>query len=365
MAEYSDGKTKSSSSNKYVSKILRIVIPIVISVGLCYMLFNGIDLDEMILVIKHDCDFSWIIFGMILSVIAQIIRALRWQIQLRALEINVPLFPVVLSIFGTYAVNLVFPRLGEIWRTGYIASRQKSPFSIVFGSMVADRIADLILVGIIALITFSLASSSMLAFVERYPAFYDALISIVCSPFTWIALFIGIILLWRIYVHYSHRTLMTKLRTVLLRLWEGFAVVLHMKGRIAWCMLSLILWGCYFMQLYVAFFSFTCTRELLAANGMICALVCFVLSSMAMAVPSNGGIGPWQLAVIFALTLFAPSDMSVEAAEAFRINVTAFANIVMGMETLLLIVLGLFTFICVFFDKQKDGAKDREISSVG
>ena len=41
------------------------------------------------------------------------------------------------SIFGTYAVNLVFPRLGEVWRTGYIAQRQKAPFTTVFGSMVA------------------------------------------------------------------------------------------------------------------------------------------------------------------------------------------------------------------------------------
>lgn len=79
---------------------------------------------------------------------------MRWRIQLDALDIRVPLPPLVWSIFGTYAVNLLAPRLGELWRTGYIAKRQDAKFTTVFGSMVCDRLADTATVLLLTLVTF-------------------------------------------------------------------------------------------------------------------------------------------------------------------------------------------------------------------
>ena len=342
-----------SSRKKALFKILKIAIPTIVTVGLCFVLFTGIDFGEMMAVIRRDCDFSWILLGMALSVLAQVIRAWRWKLQLNALDIYPPLFWVTLSIFGTYAVNIVFPRLGEIWRTGYISARQKAPFATVFGSMVADRLADFILVGLLALTTFVIASPAMIAFMERYPDTYRAVASALESPATW-GIVVGLIAVtWFAWTRFSHSALMKKARKMLLELWQGFAVVLKMKGRLLWIVLSLALWSCYFFQLYVAFFAFPFTEQLIVDNGIVCALVCFVLSSIAMAIPSNGGIGPWQLAVIFALTLYAPADMTAEASNIFRTNITAFANLVMGMETLLLILLGIFTFICIAFDKHR------------
>ena len=61
-----------------------------------------------------------------------------------------------------------------------------------------------------------------------------------------------------------------------------------------------------------------------------------------MGVPSNGGIGPWQWSVIFALGLYGLAQGPA----------TAFANLVMGCQTLLLILLGLFTFVCIAFDNK-------------
>ena len=91
------------------------------------------------------------------------------------------------------------------------------------------------------------------------------------------------------------------------------------------------------------FYAFPFTENLLHTHGILAALVTFVLSSIAMGVPSNGGIGPWQWAVIFALGIY-----GVGKAEA-----GAFANLVLGCNTLLLIALGIFTFIGIALDKQK------------
>ena len=101
---------------------MKFIIPVVVSVGLCVVMFRDIDFGDMMRVIRHDCDFRWIGLMMVMSVMPMVFRALRWGIQLRALGIDAPVHVLVCSIFGTYAVNLVFPRLGEVWRTGYVLS---------------------------------------------------------------------------------------------------------------------------------------------------------------------------------------------------------------------------------------------------
>ena len=73
---------------------------------------------------------------------------------------------MVNSIFGTYFVNLLFPRLGEVWRCGYIANREKAPFSLVLGSMVGDRLSDTLTVLLLTVFTFFLAGDKLALFFD-------------------------------------------------------------------------------------------------------------------------------------------------------------------------------------------------------
>jgi len=95
----------------------------------------------------------------------------------------------------------------------------------------------------------------------------------------------------------------------------------------------------------------------LASNGALAVLVCFVLSSIAMGVPSNGGIGPWQYAIIFGLAIYRPAGVD---ADAYAANSAAFANLVLGAQTCLLIVLGLWTFIYIALSKKKIAADEKQ-----
>ena len=89
-------------------------------------------------------------------------RAYRWRLQLRAISVNPPMHALIYSIFGTYSVNLVFRASAKVWRTGYIAQRQKAPFTTVFGSMVADRLAPTVTV-------FTFWHATFLVGVEDHP----------------------------------------------------------------------------------------------------------------------------------------------------------------------------------------------------
>ena len=333
-----------------LKKILQYGVPLVISIGLCYLLFTGIDFDEMIATIRNECNFWWIGLALFISIFSHVFRAMRWRIQLRALNINPPLMPLVYSIFGTYAVNLVFPRLGEVWRTTYIAQRQNASFTAVFGSMVADRLADTVTVLLITLSAFLLATNALTQYLAQNTALYNKLLALIASPWLWIIVLAMVAIVWWLFTKKRNNKFIAKIIGFAQGLWTGFAAIAKMKGKGQWLLLTVAIWGCYFTQLFVAFFAFKETTAVIENHGVVAVLVCFALSSIAMGVPSNGGIGPWQWSVIFGLSIY---GMAIDGIS------VAFANLVLGSQTCLLIILGIITFTAIALEKRRNTPASR------
>ena len=347
----------------YWGAIVKFIVPLAVSVGLCWIMFHNIDFKEMMEVIRHDCDFRWIGLMLAMSIVPMLLRAIRWGIQLRALGVNPPVHALVYSIVGCYSLNLVFPRLGEVWRTGYISYREDSRFSTIFGSMISDRFADLVTVGIVTLCTFILAHDPIIAFIRTYPDAYEKALQIISSPWVWASFLIAATAFWAI-LSRSKNSLVLKIKKFLQGLWGGFATIGRMKEKGVWLGLTFGIWGCSYLQMVVAFNAFPLLRETLDASGMIVTLVCFVLTSIAMGIPSYGGIGPYQTTLLFGLNIFLPllqasrsaSGMPAVSPEQFHITGAAFGNVLIASQTALQIVLGLVVFALVTLDKKHDPA---------
>lgn len=326
-------------SKTVLAALLKYGVPLVITVGLCTLLFRGMDLREMWRTMRAECDFRWMWGNLAFTILAMASRAARWRIQLRGLGINSPFGELLLSIFGTYSVNLVLPRLGEVWRSGFIARRRNAPFTRVFGSMVADRLADTVCVALITLVTFLFAGSQLRSYLEQDPDMGRGIIDFLTSPLLWGAVAAvaaaGVFLLLR----YPDHPAVVRLKQIWKGLWEGFAVIAHMRGKGLWCLYTVAIWACYIISLWFAFRSFPLTARAIDLYGPLALLVCFVLSSIAMGVPSNGGIGPYQWALIFGLTFYSAGIPGLD----YNYCAT-FANMIMGTQTLFLILLGIFTF---------------------
>lgn len=338
-------------SRRFLSVFFKFLLPLIITVGLCYVLFAKQDVSEMIRIALQECNYWWIALALGLSVVSHVVRAMRWQLQLRAINVNAPLFTVVLSIFGTYAVNLLFPRLGELWRTGYIAQREDAPFDAVFGSMVADRLADTITVALLMLSTLLLAGGPLMDFLRENGAqsTLDGLVAIATSPMVWAVIVVLVMVAIVALMRFKTAPIVVKILDFFKGIWRGFAAITTMKGRGRWLLLTVCIWGCYFLQLYVAFFAFPATAKVVADYGIGAVAVCFLLSSIAMVIPSNGGIGPWQIAVMFGLSIYASGIPELTSNYA-----ASFANLVLGSQALLLVLLGIFTFISIAIQKRKD-----------
>lgn len=330
-----------------VSNLVKYGIPILISVGLAWFLYNNVDIEAIKTSLRQDVNYWWFVPVIVVSIFSHIFRALRWRLQLRAINIDAPLWVLINSIFGTYFVNLVFPRLGEVWRTGYIAQRQKAPFATVLGSMVGDRLSDTVTVGLLTLVTFFLAQD---AFFKFFDARGDG--GSTAASWTMVALVVACVLglaamVW-LYRSTSQNKVIAKLRGILHDLWDGFAAIAHMDGKWMFLLYTILIWGCYFMQLYIASKAFTFTADL----GVLAVLVLFVLSSLGMAVPSNGGLGPWQFAIIFGLSLYGVG--AFPPSTPYDAQASAFAWLVWGVQQLLIIVLGIYAFASIALDKKKE-----------
>ena len=325
---------------------MKIAIPMAVGVGLFWFLYKNVDVEAMKQALKTDVNYFWIGVMLVISTFSHIFRAMRWRLQLRALDIHAPLGALIVSIFGTYAVNLVFPRLGEVWRCGYISRRQNAPFTKVVGSMVADRLSDTATVLLLTLFTMLIAWPAFAQFFAQFPGVQASLLNTVTSPMVWIVL-IGSVMVIVLMFRYGKKNKFIKtINNALSGLWQGFYSITKMQGKGWFLFYTLMIWGCYFTQLYVCFFAFPFTHDL----GIVCALVCFVLSSISMGIPTNGGLGAWHIAIIFGLSLYGVGSFAMGE---FDPRASAFAMLVWGTQTLLLIALGIYSFIYILASKPK------------
>lgn len=322
------------------------LLPLALTILLVSYMFRKVDFVEMWRMVTHGVDYWWILAAMGISVFSHVFRALRWQIQLRSLGITPPLKVLICSIFGTYALNLVFPRLGEIWRCTYVSRRERKPFTEIVGSMVSDRLSDMIMVLMLTLLAFIVAAPAIEAFLVKYPV-GQGFVDLLRNPWAWTALAGTAVLIWAIFYFGAETAPVARTRKMVAEMWHGFASVATMRGKWAFIAYTFAIWGCYYIQLYLAFFAFDFTRELCARPelgfGLVPCLVAFVLSSIGMAIPSNGGLGPWNIAVMFGLAIYGISD-----AEG-----TAFSMLQWSGQTVTLIILGIYTMVFIALEKRQ------------
>lgn len=330
---------KSLNLRKLGGYLVRWLLPLALTVLLVAYMFRKVDFAEMWRLMRHGVDYWWILLAMALSVVSHIIRAARWRIQLRALGIRPPFMALCCSIFGTYALNLLFPRLGEVWRCTYIAQREHVSFTEVLGSMIAERLTDTLSAALLTLLAFILATPAIEAFLIKYPI-GQGMVGMLGNPWFWSAVAAVCVITWAVFRFGREWSPVAKTSEWIRNMWRGFAVITSMRGKWRFLFLSVAIWTCYYIQLYVAFFAFDFTRNLCTpelAWGLVPCLVAFVFGALAMAIPSNGGLGPWNIAIIFGLAIYGVSEAQG----------TAFSMLQWSGQTVMLILLGIFTMIYI------------------
>lgn len=331
-----------------LGEICKIVIPMGVSVALVIWLFHKVNIHDIKTVLHNGVRFEFIAAMMFLTMLSFIIRGVRWGIQLRAA--GVPrMSPVAesVSIFSAYAINLIVQFLGEAWRCIYVARKEKVKLATIVGTDLGDRGSDFVMIMGILCVTLAVASKQIEHFFNQYPL--GRVIEHVADKW-W--LYAAIILLLVIFIladwKWRNSKFFSGVNLSVSRIWDGFKVLFFMKGRWTYLWMTFGIWICYFLETYLCFYAFPFTRELTtlpgSAYGLVPGLVVFVFGAFSMVVPSNGGLGPWNVAVMYALMLYGVG--SEDAA--------AYSLVVWACQAAMIIALGIFSAIYIMTTRTSD-----------
>ena len=293
--------------------ILRTFVKVVLPLGfgflLLWWLFREMDLTEIWNVIRHGVRYDIILFSLLFGLFANIVRGLRWGLLIETLGVRFKRSNAVNAVLGNYAANLVLPRVGEVWRCGIVAKYDKISFSKLLGTLLIDRVSDTIMVGTITLFIFIFNLDFFISFFAKNPALLEGFHAMLNS--IWIyALVIGLaIMVWLVLKYMSHFTLVRKAKELLLNVWAGMKSIWLMDKKWLFLVQTLLIWSGYFCYFYITFYAFDFTREL----GIGVGLIAFTMSSIGVAVPVQGGIGPWHFMVIATLVCFGVNENDAAA----------------------------------------------------
>ena len=216
---------------------------------------------------------------------------------------------VVYAVLGNYAVNLVLPRVGEVWRCGMITKYEKISFPKLLGTLLIDRVSDTIMVGLITLSIFIFNIEFFISFFRRNPDLIVGFQSMFHSIWIYAFLVIIVFAVWFVFKYLSNFTLVQKAKGVLKNIWTGIQSVWVMKRKGLFLIQTLLIWVGYFFYFYITFYAFDFTRDL----GISVGLIAFTMSSIGVAVPVQGGIGPWHFMVISTLVCFGVNENDAAA----------------------------------------------------
>lgn len=326
--------------NKTVRNILKFLIPLCCGILIFWAVYRQLDM-KRVLRILTEIKYEWIILSMIVGVMSHIARALRWRLQVQALGNNISLRTTTNAIFGTYAMNLVFPRLGEVWRCGYVAQREGMSFTMLLGSVVSDRLMDTVAVILLIVAVFFLQMNVLFDFLKEYPSIEETAIALATSPYLYLSLAVVVgAIIWLFRQKKEYRWVV-RIKELMRKLWYGIRTIFTMKKKTQFILYTILIWFCYYLQLYLCMFAFADTAQL----GALAALSLFVMGSIGAGVPVQGGFGPWHVAVIATLYIYGVTDPDVAG---------SFALVAHGVQIVVIVLLGIYTFFSILFEKKKN-----------
>lgn len=311
---------------KTLITLLKVILPLGIGVYLTWFFISRLSVLELdnLKDAFLNADYLYIIYGIVIMLLSHMSRAYRWKYMLEPLGHQPNFWKMYHSIMIGYVINLTIPRSGELARAGYYAKYQKGAAAEkVFGTIIVERIIDLVMLGFVFMIT---------AFLQKD---LEALNSIKESaggglPF-WVYYVVGGLAIAGTAVFFISKMIRDKAIELLTGILEGVKTILQLKQRMAYIGHTLFIWLCYVGMIWICSFALPETAGLEIAA----VFAAFVVGAAAITA-TPGGIGLYPLLVASVLT-----DLyGIE-------NAGSFSMLAWSALTLFTIIVGLFSLIAL------------------
>lgn len=309
--------------NKKLSRILSILLPLLLGVFLViytYRQFSPQQLDDLKTSFKT-ADYLYVYISLLIGLTGFWARAYRWKYTLAHIGYTAPFTVKFGAVCITYVMNMLIPRSGEVSRAVALNRYAGVPFDKAFGTIISERIIDLILLVIAVGATIALQFNEVKAYLVDIPfkqlLFFGTIAGI---------LFISSLLFFL----YSKLPWVQKIKIKISGLTEGVLSVFKMPNKWPFLLLSAYIWFSYVLMFYITIYALPETAGL--SFGSVA--TAFVIGSIVITF-TNGGTGWFPVAIAGILTIY---KVPVTAG-------TAFGWIVWTSQTGLIVFLGGLSFL--------------------
>ena len=321
-----------------LTNIAKIIAPILLGGAILYWMYRGEDFLRLKHVLLEEMNWTWMLLSFPFGILAQLFRGWRWKQTLEPIDEHPRTSTSIYAVFLSYAVSLIIPRLGEFTRCGVLKRYDGCSFSKALGTVVTERAIDTLLMGTVAGLTllfqlsvfgtfFSQTGTSLDTILERF-SLTGYLVTTICA--------IAILIL--LHILFQSLNIYSKVKATASGIWQGVISLKDVKNLPLFIFFTIGIWISYFLHYYLTFFCFEATSHL----GLACALVTFVVGSIAVIVPTPNGAGPWHFAVKTMLILYGVVDEYA----------LYFVLIVHTVQTMLVVALGIYAWAALSFTKR-------------
>jgi len=332
---------------KTVVKILKFIIFFTLGIFIFWYHYKDFNFSQLISDLQK-VDYFWVIVSLFIGLISHISRTLRWGLMIEPIGHKPRFINTFLAVMVGYLMNFTVPRLGEISRCGVLSRYEKISFTKLFGTVVAERLIDVISLLLLLLLVIFSQFGQMISFLQHNPEIQNKLTSVFTSPFLIVAVVAFIVIAYLFRNTFKQTSIFKKVVAILKNFKEGFISIRSIKRKGWFWFHSAFIWFCYYLMLYSLFFAFDFTRYLNPVAG----LTTFVFGSFGMAAPVQGGIGTYHLFVTDALGLYGIS----------RVDGQTFALVAHTSMTLMIIVIGIISILVLpFINRRGDVEEDKTV----
>lgn len=314
-------------------KVASLTIPLLIGIGLIYYQYSNLTPEQLenIKLYFKNADYTYVFLSLCISVVAYWARAYRWKYSLNHLGYTTKLHNNFFAVGVAYFVNLTIPRSGEVTRAVLLKKYENVPFDKGFGTIVAERVVDLL---IFLLFVF-------IAFILQFNIISEFIFSNI-SPSKLIIIGIVLFVLGIIFLLIWFRSnwkVVGKIKEKFAGLIEGMTSILVMKNRWKYLFFSFLIWTLYLLMFYVCVFALPETSDM--AFSVV--IMGFIFGSVAIGF-TNGGIGAFPISIQTVLLLYGINKGAG----------AALGWIIWTSQTLLTVLVGLLSYLLLhFFNKHK------------
>ena len=313
---------------KIFKKVLQVVFPLLLGAFILVWVYRDFNFQRVGEVLTGGMDYGWIAVSLVFGVFANLFRGWRWKLALEPLGEYPRTSHCVYAIFISYASNLVIPRVGEVTRCGVLSKYDGVSFSKSLGTVVSERMIDTLCVGLITGLVLLSQMSVFATFFAETGTNVGRYAEVLTSGHFYLIILCALAILVLGFFLIRNIALFAKLKGILQNVWQGVVALKDIKHIPLYIIYTVGIWVCYFLEFYLAFYAFGFSAHL----GVSAGLVMFVVGTLAVIVPTPNGAGPWHFAVMTMMMLYGVG----------KEDAGIFALLVHGIQTFLLILLGIY-----------------------